>query len=476
VIDSSIEVNMLPLSVLEEFPALDSAVVDRIYQQAWKNLKRKIVVIDDDPTGVQTVHDVDVYTTYGGSEVLSAFKDENPVFYILTNSRGFSRQETELVHRKLARKIAEASRESGKKYLIVSRSDSTLRGHYPLETEVLNDSLGPFDGEILIPFFPEGGRYTFDDIHYVKEPGGLVPAGRTEFAKDKTFGYVSSDLKDYVEEKTKGRFRRDDVVSISLEEIRAMDFRSIERKLMAVECFNKVIVNLVSYDDLKIFTVALINALTKGKSFLFRSAAALVKVLGNISDKPLLEKDELVRANNQNGGLIIVGSHVSKTTRQLEALKNSDLPFTFIEYDQYTVLEDDGMKESRRVTDLANRLIAEGKNVVIYTKRERMDVLEGSELEQLVLAARISSALTRCVEELEVEPRFIVAKGGITSNDVGIHGLKARKSNVLGQILKGVPVWQLGPESRFPGLSYVIFPGNVGDEDSLVKACRKLIV
>ncbi|MBR1918216.1 MAG: hydroxyacid dehydrogenase [Spirochaetales bacterium] len=467
---------MLPLSVLEEFPALDSAVVDRIYQQAWKNLKRKIVVIDDDPTGVQTVHDVDVYTTYGGSEVLSAFKDENPVFYILTNSRGFSRQETELVHRKLARKIAEASRESGKKYLIVSRSDSTLRGHFPLETEVLNDSLGPFDGEILIPFFPEGGRYTFDDIHYVKEPGGLVPAGRTEFAKDKTFGYVSSDLKDYVEEKTKGRFRRDDVVSISLEEIRAMDFRSIERKLMAVECFNKVIVNLVSYDDLKIFTVALINALTKGKSFLFRSAAALVKVLGNISDKPLLEKDELVRANNQNGGLIIVGSHVSKTTRQLEALKNSDLPFTFIEYDQYTVLEDDGMKESRRVTDLANRLIAEGKNVVIYTKRERMDVLEGSELEQLVLAARISSALTRCVEELEVEPRFIVAKGGITSNDVGIHGLKARKSNVLGQILKGVPVWQLGPESRFPGLSYVIFPGNVGDEDSLVKACRKLIV
>ena len=467
---------MLPLSVLEEFPALDSAVVDRIYQQAWKNLKRKIVVIDDDPTGVQTVHDVDVYTTYGGSEVLSAFKDENPVFYILTNSRGFSRQETELVHRKLARKIAEASRESGKKYLIVSRSDSTLRGHFPLETEVLNDSLGPFDGEILIPFFPEGGRYTFDDIHYVKEPGGLVPAGMTEFAKDKTFGYVSSDLKDYVEEKTKGRFRRDDVVSISLEEIRAMDFRSIERKLMAVECFNKVIVNLVSYDDLKIFTVALINALTKGKSFLFRSAAALVKVLGNISDKPLLEKDELVRANNQNGGLIIVGSHVSKTTRQLEALKNSDLPFTFIEYDQYTVLEDDGMKESRRVTDLANRLIAEGKNVVIYTKRERMDVLEGSELEQLVLAARISSALTRCVEELEVEPRFIVAKGGITSNDVGIHGLKARKSNVLGQILKGVPVWQLGPESRFPGLSYVIFPGNVGDEDSLVKACRKLIV
>ncbi len=467
---------MLPLSVLEEFPALDSAVVDRIYQQAWKNLKRKIVVIDDDPTGVQTVHDVDVYTTYGGSEVLSAFKDENPVFYILTNSRGFSRQETELVHRKLARKIAEASRESGKKYLIVSRSDSTLRGHFPLETEVLNDSLGPFDGEILIPFFPEGGRYTFDDIHYVKEPGGLVPAGRTEFAKDKTFGYVSSDLKDYVEEKTKGRFRRDDVVSISLEEIRAMDFRSIERKLMAVECFNKVIVNLVSYDDLKIFTVALINALNKGKSFLFRSAAALVKVLGNISDKPLLEKDELVRANNQNGGLIIVGSHVSKTTRQLEALKNSDLPFTFIEYDQYTVLEDDGMKESRRVTDLANRLIAEGKNVVIYTKRERMDVLEGSELEQLVLATRISSALTRCVEELEVEPRFIVAKGGITSNDVGIHGLKARKSNVLGQILKGVPVWQLGPESRFPGLSYVIFPGNVGDEDSLVKACRKLIV
>ena len=467
---------MLPLSALESFPAVDSAAVDKVYQQAWKNLNRKIVVIDDDPTGVQTVHDVDVYTTFGGDEILSAFKDENPVFYILTNSRGFSRQETELVHRKLAKKIADASKATGKKYLVVSRSDSTLRGHFPLETDILNDCLGPFDGEILTPFFPEGGRFTFDDIHYVKEPNGLVPAGKTEFAKDKTFGYLSSNLKDYVEEKTKGRFRREDVVSISIEELRAMDFRSIEKKLMAVECFNKVVVNLVTYDDLKVFTVALINVLNKGKSFLFRSAAALVKILGNISDKPLLEKKELVREGNRNGGFIVVGSHVSKTTKQLEALRDSDLPFTFIEYDQYTVLEDDGLAESKRVTDLANELIADGKNVVIYTKRERMDVLEGNELEQLILAARISNALTRCVENLTVEPRFIIAKGGITSNDVGIHGLKAKKSNVLGQILKGVPVWQLGPESRFPGLSYIIFPGNVGDVDSLVEACKKLIV
>ncbi len=467
---------MIPLSALNEFPPVDSVLVDKIYQQACRNLKRKIVVIDDDPTGVQTVHDVDVYTTFGKDEILSAFQDEKPLFYILTNSRGFSKRETELVHRKLSKKIQEASEETGKDYLVVSRSDSTLRGHFPLETRVLNECLGPFDGEILTPFFPEGGRYTFDDIHYVKEAGGLVPAGKTEFAKDRTFGYVSSDLKEYVEEKTKGRFRAVDVVSISLEEIREMNFRSIEKKLMETEYFNKVVVNLVTYDDLKIFVIALINVLNKGKKFIFRSAAALVKVLGNIEDRPLLEKPELVKEDNRKGGLIVVGSHVMKTTKQLEALRESDLPFNFIEYDQYTVLDDDGVAESRRVSDLANSYIEKGENVVIYTRRERMDVLEGNEMEQLVLAARISNALTRCVENLTSEPRFIIAKGGITSNDVGIHGLKARKALVLGQIISGVPVWRLGPESRFPGLSYVIFPGNVGEVDSLLEVCRKLVV
>ena len=47
------------------------------------------------------------------------------------------------------------------------------------------------DGEILCPFFLEGGRVTIDNVHYVKEGNILIPAGMTEFAKDQSFGYPS---------------------------------------------------------------------------------------------------------------------------------------------------------------------------------------------------------------------------------------------------------------------------------------------
>ncbi|HPJ01993.1 MAG TPA: nucleotide-binding domain containing protein, partial [Candidatus Limiplasma sp.] len=53
-------------------------------------------------------------------------------------------------------------------------------------------------------------------------------------------------------------------------------------------------------------------------------------------------------------------------------------------------------------------------------------------------------------------------------------GLQVRKALVMGQILKGVPVWLTGPESRFPGMPYVIFPGNVGDENALLEAVLKI--
>jgi uncharacterized protein YgbK (DUF1537 family) len=40
--------------------------------------------------------------------------------------------------------------------------------------------------------------------------------------------------------------------------------------------------------------------------------------------------------------------------------------------------------------------------------------------------------------------------------------------------LPGIPVWQLGEESRFPGMNYVVFPGNVGGADALLHAYQKL--
>ena len=172
--------------------------------------------------------------------------------------------------------------------MIISRGDSTLRGHYPLETQLLADGLtksegAVVDGEIICPFFPEGGRYTMDNIHYVKEQDNLVPAGMTEFAKDKTFGYKSSDLTEYVEEKTAGKYKKEDCITISLEELNALDIQGIKAKLISAKDMAKIIVNAVSYADLKVFCAALVLAMKEGKHYMARTAAAFTKVMGRVS-------------------------------------------------------------------------------------------------------------------------------------------------------------------------------------------------
>ena len=259
---------------------------------------RKVVVLDDDPTGIQTVHGVFVYTDAGMESIRAGLLGEERVFFILTNSRALGEAETVRLHREIGRKVAAAAEELGVEFLLVSRGDSTLRGHYPAETESLREGLEGegvrVDGEVICPFFEVGGRFTAGDVHYVEMGGGrLVPAGETEFAKDSSFGYVSSDLKDWVEEKSGGKVKREDVVSVSLEELREYRIGEVADKLMGVEHFGKVVVNAVSYEDLKVFVIALLEALGRGKYFLFRTAASFVKVLGGMEDRALLEGADL---------------------------------------------------------------------------------------------------------------------------------------------------------------------------------------
>lgn len=471
----------LPLSALDQWQACpDRDAVRKQLSLELAGLNRKIVVLDDDPTGIQTVHDVYVYTDWSAETLRDAFRAPESMFFILTNSRGFSRQKTIEVHTEIARNIAAASREAGTDYILISRSDSTLRGHYPTETQTLRvvlekESAVRFDGEILIPFFPEGGRYTMNDVHYVAGKDGLTPAGQTEFAKDRTFGYTSSNLKEYVEEKHAGAVKAQDTVSIGLDVLRAGDTKAAEKLLKGVSGFGKVIVNAVGYVDLEVFAIAFVRAVRAGKRFMFRSAAAITKVLGGVSDKPLLTREELRDAGNRNGGLIVAGSHVNKTTLQLEQLRELK-NIRFIEFDVTTALQEEAFRAERsRVLAEEMAALKAGETVAVYTSRKRLDAQTGNPEDDLKLSLKISEAVTSFVEELEIRPRFIVAKGGITSSEVGTKGLRVRRARVMGQILPGVPVWQTGPESRFPGLPYVIFPGNVGDENALRNAVEKLI-
>ena len=442
----------------------------------------KIVVIDDDPTGTQTVHDVPVYTAYDLEHIRKGFKEETPLFYVLTNSRSLKQKETEKLHLQLGRDIAQAAKESGKTCTVISRGDSTLRGHYPLETQCLKQAMEEIsgekiDGEIIAPFFLEGGRITAGDIHYVvQKDGEMVPAGETEFAKDKTFSYHASDLKKWIEEKTAGKVKEEDVLSFSFEDLRNGTPEKIADRLEDVCDFGKVIVNAVCYEDMIAFARGYELALERGKRFIFRSAAAVPKVLGRITDQPLLTRRDMIREKTKAGGLIVAGSHVKKTTDQLNCLKELDGQADFMEFQVNTVFEENGLeKEVERTVKAAEEKILSGRTVVIYTSRQLLAPENMTPEEKLQISVKISNAVTSIIGKLSVKPKFIIAKGGITSSDVGTKALRVKKARVMGQVKKGIPVWMTGEESKFPGMPYIIFPGNVGEVSTLKEIVEELI-
>jgi uncharacterized protein YgbK (DUF1537 family) len=465
--------------VFDKIPTVNIDVVNEVLEKELLNLNKKIIVLDDDPTGVQTVHDISVYTDWSVDSIEKGFIEKNTMFFLLTNSRGFTASETEKAHVEIASTISGVAKKYNKEFVIISRSDSTLRGHYPLETKVLQKTIEScsdvkFDGEVLLPFFKEGGRFTIDNIHYVQDEEYLIPAAETEFAKDRTFGYTKSHLGEWIEEKSNGEFKVDTTTYISLRSLRAFDVETVTTQLLEVHDFNKVVVNAIDYVDVKIFTIALLKAIKLGKNFIFRSAAALTKVIGGVSDKDLLTKAELIKEESSHGGLIIVGSHVKKTTEQLEELKKCNF-IEFVEFNCHLVLQPERFKEEvNRIIETCEDHIRSGTTVAVYTKRERLDLGEGKKEEELKLSIKISEAVTSIVQRLKIRPNYVVAKGGITSSDIGTKGLEVKRATVAGQIKPGIPVWITGNESKFPGITYVIFPGNVGTKTTLKEAVEIL--
>ena len=439
--------------------------------------KPVMIILDDDPTGVQCVHDINVYTVPDIPTLIHAMQDNEIGFFILTNSRSFTEKETVVYHQDLTDKIIEASAAANRDYLIISRGDSTLRGHYPLETRTIADELirkgkSDFDGEIFIPFFLEGGRITKNDIHYVIQDGMEIPAGESEFASDKTFGYANSNLRKYIEEKSHGLISAEDVISFSpAKESNAQ----MLGKLIQMSKHDYAIVNAVGYADLDKFVVSLELAIKSGKRFIFRTAGSFVKSIMHNEDKALLERTDLDQYMNDNGGLIIIGSHVKRTTEQFNELKQIE-SLEFIEFNQHRVLEAKGLEsETMKTVNSVEKAISSGRTAVVYTRRERIDFPSDDKEANLKLSTRISESITDIAASLSIRPSFIIAKGGITSSEIGVKGLGVRKALVLGQIDKGIPVWLTGRESKFPFLPYIIFPGNVGSKDTLANTVRKLI-
>jgi uncharacterized protein YgbK (DUF1537 family) len=427
-----------------------------------------IVVIDDDPTGTQTVHDVPVFFTWSRRALAPAFREEEPLLFISTNSRSLDARTAGITARRVGRSSVSAARRAGRGITLISRSDSTLRGHYPREVTELARGLGAApDATLLVPAFFEGGRYTAGDVHLVSQEGRLVPAGDTEFARDPVFGFRNSDLRLWVEEKTAGAVKSESVLSVTMEMIRTGGPDEVARFLAAAPRGATIIVNACADEDLEVVVLGMLDAEEAGRKFLCRTAASFVKVRAGIEDRPLLSAAEMGAGSGPV--LVVVGSYVRKTTRQLDALLSGG-GIEGIEFDVEATRARGSC--SRVIDETARRASAcmrGGRSAVIYTTRA---VHEGADF--LGFGAGVMGALCAVVRRLEAAPAAVVAKGGITSLEIARAGLGAHDARVAGQVLPGVPVWRLGTGCRMPGLPYVVFPGNVGDEGSLREVLRRL--
>ena len=427
----------------------------------------KIIVLDDDPTGSQTVHSCLLLTRWDVATLKMALADAAPLFFVLTNTRGMDATRAAAVTREVCENLKAALADHPGPVLFVSRSDSTLRGHYPVETDVMNDVLGPFDATLLTPGFFEGGRITRDSTHFLMVDGTPVPTHATEFARDSVFGYTTAFLPDYVAEKTGGRVAAKDVARLTLADLRA---GKADAWLAGLRDNAIGVVDGESSDDYRLFADAVLKAAASGKRLLFRSAASLLTALAKLPPQLVAAEAFSTLVRDGRPGAVVVGSHVAKTTAQLTALLKEHgvvglpLDVTRVPAGRAAVVEE--------LTASIAHAHAQGLTPVVFTSRSERQF--ASTAERLAFGGAVSGTLMDVVQRLPTTLGFLISKGGITSNDVLSTGLALTASRVLGQILPGVTVVQTPADHRLPGVPVVIFPGNVGGDDALAQVYRRL--
>ncbi|MGI0488243.1 four-carbon acid sugar kinase family protein [Pantanalinema rosaneae CENA516] len=432
----------------------------------------KIIVLDDDPTGSQTVHSCLLLMQWDVDTLRLGLADEAPIFFVLTNTRALTPEKAAAVTQEVCHNLKAAiAAENIHDFLVVSRSDSTLRGHYPIETDVIAAELGGFDAHFLTPAFFEGGRTTRDSVHYLKVNGVDTPVHQTEFAKDSVFGYSYSYLPDYVAEKTQGRIPTDRVERFLLADIRA----GVRDRLMQLHDNVCGVVDAETQADLNQFAMDILAAAAQGKRFLFRSAASLLTALAALPPQPIAPEAMAKYVRAGKPGAVIIGSHVKKTTEQLTELLQQP-GIIGVEVEVARLLDQSSDPRSQLLQDISqqvNQIHADGKTPVIYTSRQELTFEDAQT--RLDFGEAVSGLLMDILRQLPSDIGFLISKGGITSNDTLSTGLALRTARLLGQVIPGVSMVRTPADHpQFPDLPVVLFPGNVGDASALATVYQRL--
>lgn len=466
---------MRPLlkTITERYATLEEpAWREAIAASLLKN-RIRLVVIDDDPTGIQTVHGCLLLTEFTPETLHAALTDEAPFFYMLVNSRAMTEEAARKVVRDAMEAVLEANRTLQYNLVFVSRSDSTLRGHFPAEPDTMVEVLAEYGivpelPMLFVPSFFEAGRMTFEGVHYMVQGEELVPVAETEFARDNVFGYQNSRLSDYIVEKGGGAITCDEVHHIVLDELRRQTPEALAEALKALSDKRCISTDSIDYNDLQRIALAVLacfDGKQGGRAVVIRSSSSLPKAMSGI------EHQAYISAPKEGArGVVVVGSHVKKSTDQLMHLLSSER-VRGVEIDVEAILNDSPTLMTEILGEAAAHY-AEGYTPVLYTSRREVRCDDAAR--RLALGAKISHFLVEAVRALPFRPDFLVSKGGITSHDILTHSLEVRKARVAGQAAAGIPTIRLGADEHFANLLYVIFPGNVGAVETLREVVERL--
>ncbi len=344
------------------------------------------VILDDDPTGIQTVYGGLVITRWDEKTLERALCDPTPFFFVLTNSRAKPAEVVQTEIRQVVRNALRINRRIGARLVFVCRSDSTLRGHFPLEIETVAAELAretPVEGLLFVPAFVEGGRVTRNGTHYVLgDDDSQTPVGETEFARDSVFPYSNSYLPNYIEEKTRGRIASASVAAIDAINLETWGSSARQEKGMWT------VINAEEYADLNRAAAWVRTRIEDGHTYLIQTSASFTKALTQTADRPLLRytgSRELPLARTH--GLIIVGSHVSTTTEQLAALLRHPLAGGY-ETNIDKITTNAGAYLDRVLHELES-IQAKGATPVVSTPRRERREMETTE--RLTLGEQISA-------------------------------------------------------------------------------------
>jgi len=464
----------------------------------------KIVVLDDDPTGSQTVHSCPLLLQWDRATLLEGLAYPSPLLFVLANTRALAPEAAAVRVQEIARALKGAMAELDAAaapdapgidhWLVVSRGDSTLRGHFPVEVDGLEAELGPFDATFLVPAFLQGGRTTVAGVHLLHGE----PVHTSAFGRDGLFGYGTSFLPDWVAEKTAGRIPAGQVELVGLEELEESleagpqqggfdqgSFQDLLQRLAGLEGNRCVAVDAERPQQLGALAAA-VRELTapsaaepwgRPRRFLSQSAASWIEALAQLPPQPLAPAGlaQLRRVDVGGAplpGLVLVGSHVPLADAQLEVLlaepgcggveiavaKLARVLEGPVPLEMLASLEQAWLEQLQGV-------LAAGQTPVLFTSRGEMQCRLAAERRRLGL--ELAALMARLAAALAPQLGYLISKGGITTHTLLADGLALARVELQGQLLPGLSLVLTPSQGVVAGLPVLTFPGNLGDSETL---------